>query len=62
MRATSRPPGAELGAAFDGKMAKRLPVAIAIRCDGRRHFHAACPGSSADYEGWPARKSGVVGR
>lgn len=43
-------------------VAGRLPVAIAIRCNGRLLFHAACPGSSADNEGWLARKSAVVDR
>ena len=39
-----------------------LPVAISIRCNGRRLFHAALPGSSADNEGWLERKSAVVDR
>ena len=39
-----------------------LPVAISIRCNGRRLFHTALPGSSADNDGWLARKSAVVDR
>ena len=39
-----------------------LPVAISVRCNGRRLFHAALPGSSADNDGWLARKSAVVDR
>ena len=53
----------ELGSALRATaVAGRLPVAIAIRCNGRLLFHAACPGSSADNEGWLARKSAVVDR
>jgi uncharacterized protein (UPF0303 family) len=39
-----------------------LPVAISVRCNGRRLFHAALPGSSADNDGWLARKTAVVDR
>src|SRR5829696_7784646 len=39
-----------------------LPVAISIRRNGQRLFHAALPGSSADNDGWLARKSAVVDR
>lgn len=53
----------ELGSALRATaLARELPVAIAIRCNGRLLFHAACPGSSADNEGWLARKSAVVDR
>ena len=39
-----------------------LPVAISIRRNGQRLFHAALAGSSADNDGWLARKSAVVDR
>lgn len=39
-----------------------LPVAISIRRNGQRLFHAALPGSSADNDGWLARKCAVVDR
>lgn len=39
-----------------------LPVAISIRRNGQRLFHAALPGASADNDGWLARKSAVVDR
>lgn len=39
-----------------------LPVAIAIRRAGQRLFHCALPGSSADNDGWLARKAAVVER
>ena len=39
-----------------------LPVAISIRRNGQRLFHAALPGSSADNDAWLARKSAVVDR
>ena len=39
-----------------------LPVAISIRRNGQRLFHTALPGSSADNDGWLARKSAVVDR
>ena len=39
-----------------------LPVAIAIRLNGQRLFHAALPGSSADNDGWLDRKAAVVDR
>jgi uncharacterized protein (UPF0303 family) len=38
------------------------PVAISIRRNGQRLFHAALPGSSADNDGWLERKSAVVDR
>jgi uncharacterized protein (UPF0303 family) len=40
----------------------RLPVAIAIRRGGQRLFHCGLPGSSADNDGWLARKAAVVER
>jgi uncharacterized protein (UPF0303 family) len=39
-----------------------LPVAISIRRNGQRLFHAALPGSSADNDAWLERKSAVVDR
>ena len=39
-----------------------LPVAISIRRNGQRLFHAALPGASADNDGWLERKSAVVDR
>jgi len=39
-----------------------LPVAISIRRNGQRLFHAALPGSSADNDGWLDRKCAVVDR
>ena len=53
----------ELGVALREKARSAgLPVAISVRCNGRRLFHAALPGSSADNEGWLERKSAVVDR
>src|SRR3954451_8734589 len=53
----------ELGSALRATaVAGGLPVAIAIRCNGRLLFHAACPGSSADNDGWLDRKCAVVDR
>jgi uncharacterized protein (UPF0303 family) len=53
----------QLGVALrDAARAAELPVAIAIRRNGQRLFYAALPGSSADNEGWLARKSAVVDR
>jgi len=42
--------------------ASDLPVAISVRRNGRLLFFAALPGSSADNEGWLARKCAVVDR
>jgi len=39
-----------------------LPVAVSVRRNGQRLFHAALPGASADNDGWLARKSAVVDR
>lgn len=53
----------ELGVALrDAARAAALPVAISIRRNGRRLFHAALAGSSADNDGWLERKSAVVDR
>ena len=46
----------------DAALAAGLPVAISIRRNGQRLFHAALPGASADNDGWLARKSAVVDR
>jgi uncharacterized protein (UPF0303 family) len=42
--------------------AAELPVAIAIRRNGQRLFHAALPGSAADNDAWAQRKMNVVDR
>ncbi|MGO4600636.1 heme-degrading domain-containing protein [Terrabacter sp. 2YAF2] len=42
--------------------AASLPVAISIRRNGQRLFHAALPGATADNDGWLERKSAVVDR
>jgi uncharacterized protein (UPF0303 family) len=46
----------------DAAAAGGLPVALDIRRSGRQLFHAALPGSSADNDGWLARKTAVVER
>jgi uncharacterized protein (UPF0303 family) len=52
-----------LGVALrEAALAATLPVAISIRRNGQRLFHAALPGSSADNDGWLARKCAVVDR
>ena len=43
----------------EAALAAALPVAISIRRNGQRLFHAALPGSSADNDDWLARKSAV---
>ncbi len=40
----------------------RLPVALSVRRNGQRLFHAALPGASADNDGWLERKCAVVDR
>jgi uncharacterized protein (UPF0303 family) len=53
----------ELGVALrEAALSAGLPVAISIRRNGQRLFHTALPGSSADNDGWLARKSAVVDR
>ena len=53
----------DLGVALrEAALAAGLPVAISIRRNGQRLFHAALPGSSADNDAWLARKSAVVDR
>jgi uncharacterized protein (UPF0303 family) len=42
--------------------ARDLPVAVSVRRNGQHLFHAALPGSSADNDGWLARKCAVVDR
>ena len=39
-----------------------LPVAISIRRNGQRLFHAGLPGSTPDNDAWLERKSAVVDR
>lgn len=52
-----------LGCALrEAALAAALPVAISIRRNGQRLFHAALPGSSADNDGWLERKTAVVDR
>lgn len=52
-----------LGVALrEAAVAASLPVAISIRRNGQRLFHAALPGASADNDGWVERKSAVVDR
>ena len=53
----------ELGVRLrDAALSAGLPVAISIRRNGQRLFHAALPGASADNDGWLARKCAVVDR
>ncbi len=53
----------ELGVALrEAALAAGLPVAISVRRNGQRLFHAALPGASADNDGWLARKCAVVDR
>jgi uncharacterized protein (UPF0303 family) len=53
----------ELGSRLrEAALAERLPVAIAIRRGGQRLFQCALPGSSADNDGWLARKAAVAER
>ena len=53
----------ELGVALrEAALAGGLPVAISVRRNGQRLFHAALPGASADNDGWLARKCAVVDR
>jgi uncharacterized protein (UPF0303 family) len=52
-----------LGVALrEAALAAALPVAILIRRNGQRLFHAALAGSSADNDSWLERKSAVVDR
>ena len=52
-----------LGVALrEAALAAGLPVAISLRRNGQRLFHAALPGSSADNDGWLERKAAVVDR
>ena len=50
------------GALREAALAAGLPIAISIRRNGQRLFHAALPGSSADNDGWLERKAAVVDR
>lgn len=53
----------ELGVALrERARAAGMPVAISVRRNGQVLFHAALPGSSADNDGWLARKCAVVDR
>jgi uncharacterized protein (UPF0303 family) len=53
----------DLGTALRESAAQAsLPVAISIRRNGQRLFHAALPGSAADNDAWLERKSAVVDR
>jgi uncharacterized protein (UPF0303 family) len=46
----------------DAARAAAHPVAIEIRRNGQRLFHAALPGTAADNDAWLARKARVVDR
>lgn len=46
----------------ESALAAGAPVAISIRRNGQRLFHAALPGATADNDGWLERKSAVVDR
>jgi uncharacterized protein (UPF0303 family) len=53
----------DLGSAMrERALADQLPVAVSIRRNGQRLFHAALPGSAADNDSWLDRKSAVVDR
>ena len=53
----------QLGVALrEAAHAAGSPVAISIRRNGQRLFHAALPGASADNDAWLERKSAVVDR
>ncbi|MDO9379977.1 MAG: heme-degrading domain-containing protein [Nocardioidaceae bacterium] len=53
----------EVGVALrDAALAQSLPVAMSVRRNGQRLFHAALPGASADNDGWLERKCAVVDR
>jgi uncharacterized protein (UPF0303 family) len=53
----------DVGAALrEAAVAAHLPVAISVRRNGQRLFHAALPGASADNDGWLERKCAVVDR
>ncbi|MCW2823388.1 MAG: hypothetical protein JWQ91_305 [Aeromicrobium sp.] len=43
-------------------VAAGLPIAISVRRNGQRLFHAALPGASADNDAWLDRKCAVVDR
>lgn len=47
---------------LEAARAEGLPVAIAVRRNGQRLFHAALPGTSCDNDAWLDRKSRVVDR
>ena len=53
--------GWELGSAMrEAALEANFPIAILIRRNGQRIFHAALPGSSIDNDDWLERKSAVV--
>jgi uncharacterized protein (UPF0303 family) len=53
----------DLGMALrESASSANLPIAISIRRNGQRLFHAALPGSSADNDAWIERKCAVVDR
>lgn len=55
--------GWELGSALrEAARQAEYPIAILIRRNGQRLFHAALPGSNADNDAWLERKSAVVDR
>jgi len=50
------------GALRAAALAASLPVAVSVRRNGQRLFHAALPGASADNDAWLDRKCAVVDR
>jgi uncharacterized protein (UPF0303 family) len=53
----------ELGSAMRTSASlAELPIAISIRRNGQRLFHAALPGSAPDNDAWLDRKAAVVDR
>ncbi|MFY0405519.1 heme-degrading domain-containing protein [Solicola sp. PLA-1-18] len=53
----------EVGVALrEAALDASLPVAMSVRRNGQRLFHAALPGASADNDGWLDRKCAVVDR
>ena len=47
---------------MEAARAEQLPIAISIRRNGQRLFHAALPGAAADNDAWLDRKCRVVDR
>ncbi|HEX7307942.1 heme-degrading domain-containing protein [Lentzea sp.] len=47
---------------LDAARAQGLPIAISVRRNGHRLFHASLPGTSPDNDSWLERKARVVER